>query len=123
MCLIFLNVEYKNIQARIDLKGMKRFSQVQKEVLVAFKEIKIQTVCIYIQLWNKTTTEIIQIQTWLQLQGLPEAYFAEENGLFLTVELLSPPSRQPTSTDLTAATKRHLVPGQEIIGKYLTETT
>ena len=87
----FLNIEYNNTQARIDTKDMEDISQVQKAVEEWYAKDFPEVTALKVQLWNKNTTEIKQIKTWSQMKGLSEAYFAEEDGLFITVQLFSPP--------------------------------
>jgi hypothetical protein len=91
---------YENQPAEIDTGPMEDICQVQKEVLLTFKEITVGYA--RLQLWNKNAGGNKQIKIWSQLKGPSEAYFAEEDGLCFTVVLPpSPPgSRQPTSTEL-----------------------
>ena len=112
----FLNVSYENQPARIDTKDMEDISQLQKGVEEWYSKDFSQVTALKVQLWNKNASGNKQIKTWSQLRGLSYAYFAEEDGLCLTVQLVPSPSRQPTSTALllTAPTKRPLVSDQEI---------
>ena len=86
----FLNVEYENTAARIDIKNMEDICQVQKAVEEWYSKDFPQVTALRVQLWNKTASESKQIKTWSQLKGLPRAYFAEEGGISLTVQLLPP---------------------------------
>jgi hypothetical protein len=91
----FLNVEYNSLQTTINVTDMVKLSQVQEKVLVAFKEITVGYP--RIQLWKKTATEDSHIKTWSQINSLPQEYFIEENGLFLTIQVLAPPSTRESS--------------------------
>ena len=93
----FLNVQYKNIQTRIDTKDMEDISQVQKEVLQAFKEISVGYA--RVQLWQKTATENTLIEDLDDIKALSEKYYwkpKNSGSLFLAVQL-SPPF--PASVD------------------------
>ena len=114
----FLNVEYNNIQVEIDLKDMERFSEVQEKVSVAFKEISLGFA--RVQLWNKNSSEFNQMKTFSQLKGLPEAYFAEENGLSLTVQLLYPPVSVSAQSPLIGQVLSITINQRKLIKKYLT---
>jgi hypothetical protein len=86
----FLNVVHKNQHVEIDTAPMERFSEVQKEVLLAFKEITVGFA--RVQLWNKTAQ--IQFDDFDEIKSLPEEYYwksKKSGALFLTVQLLEPP--------------------------------
>ena len=87
----FLNVLYENQPVEIDTGPMERFSEVQKEVLLAFKEITVGYA--RVELWNKTAH--IQFDDFDEIKSLPEEYYwksKKSGALFLTVQLLpSPP--------------------------------
>jgi hypothetical protein len=121
----FLNVLYGDQSAEIDTDDMEDIRQVQKEVLLTFKEITVAYA--RVQLWNKNVTPHIQLDDFDDIKALPEGYYWESKkpgALFATVQMLPSPtaSRQPTSTGLhigtsslfTADTKRPLVFDQEI---------
>jgi hypothetical protein len=72
---------------------MNRFSDVQKEVLVAFPQIAAGYPGV--QLWNKNDTPPTRIRNLKQIEDLIANYFleAEEPGaVFLTVQLLPTPT-------------------------------
>ena len=83
----FLNVKYENQPTQIDTKDMEGFVQVQKEVLAAFEEITVGFS--KVQLWNKNgdVSQFTELDDLDDIKALPEEYFAEEDGLFLTVQL------------------------------------
>jgi hypothetical protein len=86
----FLNVLYENQPAEIDIGTMVRFSEVQKEVLFAFKEIKIGYA--RVQLWNDTAN--MQFNDINMIKALPEEFYWEAKkagALYLTVRLLPNP--------------------------------
>jgi hypothetical protein len=89
----FINVLYENQPVEIDIGSMERFSEVQKEILLAFKEITVGYA--RVQLWNKTATPHIQFDNLDEIKDLPEEYYWEpkkSGALFLTAQLFpSPP--------------------------------
>ncbi len=99
----FLNVCYENQLVEIDANHMERFSQVQKEVLLAFKEISVGYA--RIQLWNMTATPEIQFDDFEDIKALPEDYFWESKkpgALFLTVQLIPSPASNEGTISLSA---------------------
>ena len=70
----------------------------------------------FIQLWTSETTTKKQITTWKEFKELPDAYFDEENDLFLTIKLLPCPTPPPSSLS-------PLPPSSgDYVAKYLTKT-
>lgn len=117
----FLNVEYNNIQVEIDLKDMERFSELQKEVLVAFKEISLGFA--RVQLWNKTAAPSIQFNDLDDIKALPEQYFwkrKQYGSLSLTVQLLSPPVSVSAQSPLIGQVLSITINQSKLIKKYLT---
>ena len=79
---------------------MQDFSQVQKEVLAAFREITVGYA--RVQLWRETVTLPVQFDDLEDIEALPEQYFWKQKksgALALTVQLLPSPSLF-TGTDL-----------------------
>ena len=82
----FLNVVYESQSTTIDIKNMGRLSEVQKEILVAFPCMSVGYPSAELWEWNGGVSQ--EIKTLTQLKQLPEDYFSEEDGLFITIELL-----------------------------------
>jgi hypothetical protein len=94
----FLNVQYNNTQARIDTNDMEDISQVQKYVLVAFKEITFGYA--RVQLWNNNVSPHTQFDDFDDIKALPEEYYWKSKklvALFLTVQMLPSPVSRPES--------------------------
>jgi hypothetical protein len=88
----YLNIQYENQPTEIDLKDMNRFSDVQKEVLVAFPQIAAGYPGV--QLWNKNNTNTM-FDDLDVIRKLPEQYYkkpTEPGAVFLTVQLLPTPT-------------------------------
>lgn len=94
-----LNVRYQNELARLNTIGMIDICEIQKEVMLAFGLTNIGYS--KIRLWNKNVDPPVPVTSWSQFLDLSGYYFLEKCGLFLTIELFSPPpSRQNTNANL-----------------------
>jgi DNA polymerase III delta prime subunit len=95
----FINVMYGNNKSEIDTHKMERLSEIRD---IIKEQYEITRGSAFIQLWQKTEAINTLITTWKQLKLLPASYFTEEDGCFLTIQLLPSPtlSRQTSESSL-----------------------
>ena len=71
----FLNVVYEQSKTDINVTGMKRLSQVQKEIKFAYDAITVGYS--KIELWVTMENVETEITAWTTLMALEPTYFAE----------------------------------------------
>jgi hypothetical protein len=84
----FLNVEYSECRARINITEFEHLSEVQKAIKEA---LAIDVAYAYIQLYNQEGRQITD------LEDIPNEYYNKPNngGLFLSIRSSPPPTRGP----------------------------
>jgi hypothetical protein len=78
-----LNVDYEQFYTTIDIRNLNRLSEVQQKILFAFPQISSGYTSI--QLWNKNDNK--QVESFAELNNLPQDYFVEGRNPSLSVVL------------------------------------
>ena len=98
----FFNVEYSVYKTRINVTDMVDLSEVRRAIKGKLSKTLAQVDAPQLQFYNTNRDQLIN--TWALFNSLPEEYFTEENGLFLTIQVLAPPStRESSKNDLFEA--------------------
>jgi hypothetical protein len=103
----YLNVQYADRHAEINITGMDRLFDLQREIEQLYSRDFPEVSAIRVQLWNRNGDPPNELDDLDDIKALPDAYFRkrkEQGALLLTIQLLPPPTASAQVTRSTPLT-------------------